>query len=145
MARDFEYYCCVRLVSDTSSVFGRCEFSVDFHSAQYDDWNWAAMLLCLDCRCQHPHCTETFRIHSMLMSVADDDCSGRRFWSNVANDNVDGADCKLVHWFWFVEDLQSIKMYSIFVSISFLLYVLFRAYCNVIFFCCIRNFLCDTQ
>lgn len=145
MALDFGYCCCVRLVSDTSSAFGHYGFSVDSHSALYDDWNWVASLLCLDCRCQHLHCTETFRIRSMWMSVADDDCWGQRFGSNVANDSVDGADCKLVHWFWFVEDLQSIKMYSIFVSISFLLHVLFCAYCNVNLFCCIRNFLCDTQ
>lgn len=56
--------------------------------------NW----LYLDYRCRCHHCTGMFHIHSMWMSAADDhDYSNQRFVLSVANDNVDGADCKLVY------------------------------------------------
>lgn len=127
MVLDFEYCYCVHWVNDTSSVIDHCEFFVGFRSARYDDWNWAVMSWHWDYRCRRLHCTEMFHIRSMLKSVADDDCSGQRFASNVVNDNVDGADCKFVHWFWYVEDWQSIRILSMFnfYSLDFFFIVLF--------------------
>lgn len=128
MVLDFECYCCVRSVNDISSVYDHYEFFVGFHSARYDDWNSMAMLSYSDWKCPLHHYTGTFRIRSMLRLVADDDCWGQQFASNVASDNVDAADWKLVHWFWFVEDLQSIKMYSISNCLFVLTFCLLHCY-----------------
>lgn len=94
----YVYYYCVHLVIDIYAVCVHYEFSVGYHLMQYDDWIETVTWLYLDCTCRCLHCTGMFHIHSMLMSDADArDYSSRPFVLNVANDNVDGADCKLVY------------------------------------------------
>lgn len=128
MVHGFVYCCCVRLVTGIWSVFGHYGFCVGCHSAQYDDWNWMADWTCSVCMCQHRHYIGMFHTHSMWMSdAADDDCSSQRCAWNVANGNVDDADCKL-HWFWLVDDFQTIRFFC-FQSFNFFccffLFVLF--------------------
>lgn len=66
------------------------------------------------------------------MLAADGDYSSQQFALIAANGNADVSDCKLVHWFWFVEDLQSIRI-EIFFGYLFIA-MLFSFAANAVFY-----------